>query len=169
MRFLTDKEERSRFFKFSVVGVTGTIVDFGVMNLLIITLNMPLVWAQVISFTAAVFNNFFWNRFWIYPESRSKRAPEQLLQFGLISTIGILIRTPIITWLNRTIFVFLNNSSLNLPVDNFVISRNLALSVTIAIILFWNFYANRYWTFGDVPIGARGYPSKKSNTNINER
>lgn len=162
MRSLTDKQERIRFFKFSVVGVTGTIVDFGVMNLLILILNMPFVWAQGISFTTAVINNFLWNRFWTYPESRSKGAPRQLLQFGLINLIGIFIRTPLITWLNRIILEFMDNSSLTLPVENFVISQNLALAITIAIILFWNFFANRYWTYGDVPIGTGGYPSKKT-------
>ena len=163
MRFLTDKQERIRLIKFSVVGVSGTIVDFGIMNLLILILNMPLVWAQGISFITAVINNFLWNRSWTYPESRSKRAPKQLLQFGFINIIGILIRTPLITWLNRIIIVFLENSSLALPIENFVISQNLALAVTIAVIFFLNFFSNRYWTFGDVPIGAGGYPSTKSN------
>lgn len=168
MRFITNKEERNRFFKFSAVGVTGTIVDFGIMNLLILLLNMPLVWAQGISFTTAVINNFLWNRFWTYPESRSKGASKQLLQFGIINIIGILIRTPLITWLDRILLTYLENSSWALPVDNFVISQNLALSVTIAIILFWNFFANRYWTFGDVPIGDGGYPPTKANDTLSK-
>lgn len=168
MRFLTNKEEWFRFFKFSVVGVSGTIVDFGVMNLTIALLNFPLILAQALSFMAAVSNNFLWNRVWIYPDSRSKKAQKQFLQFGLVSIIGILIRTPIITWLNRIILTFLNNSSMTLPLDNFVISRNLALAITIAIILFWNFFSNRYWTFGDVPVGAKNYSSTKSNPTTNE-
>ena len=156
MRFLTDNEERHRFYKFLVVGVTGTVVDFGVMNLLVLLMNVSLVWAQGISFTAAVVNKFLWNRFWTYPDSRSKKVPMQILQFALLSIIGIFIRTPLITWLNRIILNFLNASSLALPIENVIISKNLALAVTIAIILFWNFFSNRYWTYGDVPIGAKG-------------
>jgi putative flippase GtrA len=153
MSFIADKQERIRFLKFSFVGVTGTIVDFGVMNLMSLVFHLPLLWAQAISFTIAVVNNFLWNRFWTYPDSRSKRAPRQLIQFVVINLAGILVRTPLITWLNNLILKSLNNAAIRFPVENFVISQNLALAVSISIILFWNFFANRYWTYGDVPIG----------------
>lgn len=153
MRFIDNKLERVRFLKFSFVGVTGTIVDFGVMNLASLVLHLPLLWAQAISFTIAVFNNFLWNRYWTYPDSRSKKAQKQLLQFFLINVVGILIRTLLIAWLNGLILKLLEKTSMNLPVEDFVLSQNLALAVSIVIILFWNFFANRYWTYGDVPIG----------------
>lgn len=154
MSFIADKQERNRFLKFSFVGVTGTIVDFGVMNVMSLVFHLPLLWAQAISFTIAVVNNFLWNRFWTYPDSRSKRAPQQLMQFVLINLVGILVRTPLIAWLNNLILKALNNAAIRLPVENFVISQNAALAVSILIILFWNFFANRYWTYGDVPIGT---------------
>lgn len=169
MRFLSDKQEQIRFLKFSIVGVTGTFVDFGVMNMMSLLLNMPLVWAQGISFTIAVFNNFLWNRFWTYPESKTKGAPKQMLQFGLINIIGILIRTPLITWVNQTILSFLDSSSLVLPVENFVLSQNMALAFTIVIILFWNFFANRYWTYGNVPIGTENQALAKPKVTSNKR
>jgi putative flippase GtrA len=154
MSFIADKQERIRFLKFSFVGVTGTIVDFGVMNLMSLVFHLPLLWAQAISFTVAVVNNFMWNRFWTYPDSRSKRAPQQLIQFVLINLVGILVRTPLISWLNNLILHALNNAAIRLPVEYFVISQNAALAVSISIILFWNFFANRYWTYGDVPKGT---------------
>ena len=154
MSFIADKQERIRFLKFSFVGVTGTIVDFGVMNLMSLVFHLPLLWAQAISFTIAVVNNFLWNRYWTYPDSRSKRAPQQLIQFVLINLVGILVRTSLISWLNNLILHALNNAAIRLPLENFVISQNAALAVSILIILFWNFFANRYWTYGDVPIGT---------------
>jgi putative flippase GtrA len=154
MSLIADKQERIRFLKFSFVGVTGTIVDFGVMNLMSLVFHLPLLWAQGISFTIAVVNNFLWNRYWTYPDSRSKRAPHQLVQFVLINLVGILVRTPLISWLNNLILKGLNNAAIRLPLENFVISQNAALAVSILIILFWNFFANRYWTYGDVPIGT---------------
>ena len=72
MNLINDRRERIRFLKFSFVGITGAIVDFGVMNLLRLALDLPLVWAQAISFVCAVINNFLWNRYWTYPESRNK-------------------------------------------------------------------------------------------------
>lgn len=151
MNLLKSKTERVRFLKFSFVGVTGTIVDFGIMNLLRITLNVPLVWSQAISFFCAVLNNFLWNRYWTYPESRDKVIHHQLAQFLIINVIGILIRTPLITWLNRLFLNLLNRIDLNFPFENYVMSQNLALAVSIVIILFWNYFANRYWTYSNVP------------------
>lgn len=146
------------------MGITGTIVDFGLMNTLVLFLDMPLVWAQGISFTTAVFNNFLWNRLWTYPESRNRGAPKQLLQFGLINVIGILIRTPLITWVNNFLLRIFDNSSLTLPISNYIISQNLALATSIVIVLFWNFFANRYWTFRDIPIGSVGSINSPNHT-----
>jgi len=151
MSVVTNKTERIRFIKFAFVGLTGTVVDFGILNLLRLVFNVPLVWAQAISFVCAVINNFLWNRFWTYPESRSKGAPKQLIQFFLISMVGILIRTPLIPWLDKVIFSFLENNQITLPLSSNVISQNLALAVSIMIITFWNFFANRYWTYSNVP------------------
>lgn len=168
MSFIVDKHERVRFLKFSFVGVTGTIVDFGVMNLLILIFHVPFIWAQAVSFTVAVINNFLWNRFWTYPDSRSKKAQKQLLQFFLINLFGILIRTPLIAWLNNLVLKLLEQTNLTLPIKNLVLSQNLALAMSIVVILFWNFFANRYWTYGDVPIGQNNLQNTNSE-NINDK
>ncbi|NLN70893.1 MAG: GtrA family protein [Chloroflexi bacterium] len=165
MRFLANKQERTRFLKFSFVGVTGTIVDFGFMNLLSLAFHLPLVWAQGISFSIAVINNFLWNRYWTYPDSRSKNIRTQLLQFVFINIIGILIRTPLISWLNNLIMQFLMRSGIQLPLEDIVISQNLALTISIAVILLWNFFANRYWTYSDVSAGSE---NKHSTPSINQ-
>ena len=155
MNLINHKEERTRFVKFAIVGLTGTAVDFGLMNLFRLVFLMPLVWAQAISFILAVINNFLWNRYWTYPESRTKGASKQLIQFILINVIGISIRTPLVPWADRIILNMLNNSGVGLPLENFIVSQNLALAVSTSIILIWNFFANRYWTYGNVPIGER--------------
>jgi len=155
MSLIRNKQERIRFLRFSFVGITGAIVDFGVMNLLRLVFKMPLVWAQAISFVCAVINNFLWNRYWTYPESRTKSAPKQLIQFFIINIIGIIIRTPSVTWLDKMIFNLLSKTTISLPFENFIISQNLALAISIFIIIFWNFFANRYWTYNNVPTKSK--------------
>ena len=155
MSVFTNHQERIRFLKFSFVGITGTVVDFGVLNLARLVFGIPLVWSQGISFTFAVINNFLWNRYWTYPESRSKDAPRQLAQFIVINIIGILIRTPLIPWLDQQIINLLADMNLNLPIKDLVISQNLALALSIIIVAFWNFFGNRYWTYGNVPVKER--------------
>src|SRR5512134_3557605 len=89
------RKEVKRFLKFLVVGSTGFIVDFGMFNLLLKALNFPPILAQAISFTLAAINNFLWNRYWTYPDSRSKPILRQFGMFFVLSVIGLLIRTPI--------------------------------------------------------------------------
>ena len=70
---ITNQQERTRFFRFLVVGGIGFIVDFGTFNLLVAVFDVPAVLASVLSFAAAIVSNFIWNRYWTYPDSRSKR------------------------------------------------------------------------------------------------
>lgn len=163
MSLLTSKKERIRFLKFALVGLTGTVVDFGVMNLLRLVVGLPLVWAQGISFIAAVINNFLWNRLWTYPESRDQGATWQLIQFIIINIIGITIRTPLISWLDQVLMNMLGKIYLNLPVEDYILSQNLALAISISIIMLWNYFANRYWTFRNIPPGEEVKTNKETN------
>ena len=124
MSVLTSKQERIRFLKFLFVGITGAVVDFGIMNLMRIVVGLSLVWSQAISFSVAVINNFLWNRYWTYPDSRSKAPYRQLIQFFLINLVGILVRTPLVTWFDKLILNFLDKSSYSLPLENYIISQN---------------------------------------------
>jgi putative flippase GtrA len=149
----TNKKERERFLKFAFVGIVGAVVDFGVFNLLTSSVvGMPGVWAQTISFTAAVVSNFIWNRYWTYPDSRSKPVSRQLVQFVIVCFIGLGIRTPLFAWLEpRLIGLFTSisqNSQWRLP--PVFLGHNLALAIGIGVVMLWNFFINRYWTYSDV-------------------
>jgi putative flippase GtrA len=91
------------------------------------------------------------NRFWIYPDSRSKSQYNQFMQFFLINLVGIGIRTLLIPVFYRLINSILSNSSIELfsRLKN-VISQNASLAIVVGIVLLWNFFANRYWTYSDV-------------------
>ncbi|HOU44347.1 MAG TPA: GtrA family protein, partial [Anaerolineaceae bacterium] len=88
---LNNARERVRFFRFAAVGALGSVVDFGVFNLLVY-FGIPSILSSAISFILAVINNFLWNRYWTYPDSRSKSLGNQLIQFSLVSLVGMGIR-----------------------------------------------------------------------------
>jgi hypothetical protein len=71
------RRERTRFIKFLIVGTIGAVVDFGSFNLLTGVFRLPPVPSSVVSFLAAVTSNFFFNRHWTYPDSRSKPVSRQ--------------------------------------------------------------------------------------------
>ena len=149
---VTDRRERTRFLKFAVVGTIGAVVDFGTFNLLSGVLGMDPVLASVCSFVAAIVSNFTWNRYWTYPDSRSKPLGRQLLQFTVVNLIGLAIRTPVFAFLNGPLerafgwFDFLPWGFLTAE----FLGHNLALAIAVILVLFWNFYINRYWTYNDI-------------------
>ena len=149
---LTNSRERARFLRFMFVGVIGAVVDFGTFNLLTALAKVPAVPASVCSFMAAVVSNFLWNRYWTYPDSRSKPIGRQVLQFTGISLAGLAIRTPLFAFLESRLRVAFDG--VHLPVvssfnPDFV-AHNLALAMAVLVVMFWNFFVNRYWTYNDV-------------------
>jgi putative flippase GtrA len=150
---LSNVKERNRFFRFAVVGAAGAVIDFGVFNLLtnfIGFFKTNAVWATVISFILAVFSNYYWNRVWTYPDSRSKPVSRQVLQFFLVSVIGLAIRTPMFAGLEKILIRFFNSWWHWNIASPIFLAHNLALAIVILVVMIWNFIANRYWTYNDV-------------------
>ena len=148
---LHNPRERTRFLKFAVVGIIGAVVDFGIANLLIYLFGVPLVIAGAISFICAILSNFIWNRLWTYPDSRSKPLPTQFLQFAVISVMGLAIRIPILKFVEPLLFRLLDGLPFNIPIftPDFL-AKNITLAIAVIIVMFWNFFVNRYWTYNDV-------------------
>ena len=150
MILLKDVKERERFLKFAVVGVIGAVIDFGVMNLLTQAASMPLVTAGTISFVCAVISNFVWNRYWTYPDSRSRPIARQLVMFFVVNVAGVAIRIPILHFVEPPMIGLLDGINLNNPLSSEFVAKNLTLAVAVGIVMLWNFFVNRYWTYNDV-------------------
>ena len=150
MRLMNNTIERERFLKFAAVGVIGAVIDFGMMNLLTQTTSMSLVVAGTISFICAILSNFIWNRFWTYPDSRSRPISRQMGMFFSVNIAGMAIRIPILHLLEPPLFNLLININFigSLPPE--FLSRNITLAIAVGIVMLWNFFVNRYWTYNDV-------------------
>jgi len=171
-RFGDKSKEVERFLKFLVVGVIGFIVDFGTVTILQATILPPttksgdrilvnVILATTLAFIAALISNFTWNRIWTYPDSRSRAAHHQLFMFAFISMVG---------WLGRTIWItsayhFLGALLMPLFLPLIHLFRPLyipsvaaddklgtmvAMVIGVIVVTFWNFFANRRWTYNDV-------------------
>jgi len=146
-----NRKEIRRFIKFAIVGVSGSVVDFTILNLahktfpwpqmtdggLTFIVGWPLLAANTLSFSLAVLNNFTWNRLWTFPESRSRRKRQQLPQFVLVNVIGLVINNLILLLMQSFLSQYISD-----PWD-----YNLAKAVAIGVVLFWNFGVNRMWTY----------------------
>ena len=150
------RREITRFLKFSVVGTIGAVVDFGTFNLLVSLLQVWDIAAGIFSFLAAITSNFFWNRYWTYPDSRSKPIQHQAVQFAVVNGVGLAIRVPIyalavkpMSGLAEWILETLPQIAKIFP-DPATLGRNFALALAVIVVLFWNFGINRIWTYSDV-------------------
>jgi len=171
-RFGDKSKEVERFLKFMFVGVVGFIVDFGTVTLLQATILPPtnksgdrliinVILATSISFIAALISNFTWNRLWTYPDSRSRSARQQLVMFTFISIVGYLGRT---IWITNayhflgTLFMPLFVPLIRLFKTAYIptmaaddkLGTMIAMVIGVIIVTFWNFFANRRWTYNDV-------------------
>lgn len=131
------RRELVRFIKFATVGALGMVVDLTVLNLLHGKLGIHLLIANSISFTLAVINNFAWNRLWTFPESRQRPLAEQLGKFATVNVIGLAINNGVLWLVSRAV-----SGCVADPWD-----YNLAKVVAIGIVLFWNYFINRTWTY----------------------
>jgi putative flippase GtrA len=147
---LSESKERVRFLKFATVGAVGAVIDFGVMNFFTHFFDTPLVMAGTISFLCAVTSNFLFNRYWTYPASRSRHVLHQLGMFFLVNAAGIAIRIPILHYgeppLARA-FESLGHLSDALAE---ALARNATLALAVGVVMIWNFFINRYWTYNDI-------------------
>lgn len=89
----------SQLAKYLTVGLANTLVDLGVLNLLIFLSGIAQGTAfsvfKGISFVAAVVHSYFWNKAWTFGEIKTEKTKQEFSQFFIISAIGFAINVGI--------------------------------------------------------------------------
>lgn len=144
--------------KFVVVGAANTLIDLGLLNLLLAAAGVvtPLLFAffKAMSFSVAVGHSFFWNRSWSFaptPGAGSRGQQNlggQFRLFLLATLIGLTLNTGVATLL----------VSMGPPVS-FISSlqwANVAAALALLVSTLWNFCAYRFLVFTPRVLLARG-------------
>ncbi len=140
------RKETKRFLKFAIVGVLGAVIDFAILNILVLLAGFLPVVANGISFSAAVVQNFLLNRWWTFPESQLHNTRRQMAKFTLVSVAGLGINTIVFQFVDLSMRAYWIEW-LSDPDLGATISYNFAKLFSIGVVLFWNFSANRLWTY----------------------
>ena len=131
------RQEVTRFARFLTVGAVGTVLDFSILTLLKLA-GLPTLFANSISFTAGLLNNFTWNRLWTFGDSVKADWRRQLAQFTLVSLAGLALNNLIVLSLEGVFGAMLGSAQwAYLP----------AKVIATGVVVFWNYFANRMWTF----------------------
>ena len=148
-----------QFVKFVIVGASSATINFAVTNVLHFVLHVRLVPnAVTAAFLISVVNGFYWNRRWTFKEARGNSAHSQGVRFLLVNVVGLILTNTIVLSI-----VALKSGSVHSLADfqqlamNVVSSQaketygpllvNGALGCATVVVAFWNFFANRFWTF----------------------
>lgn len=152
-------KELERFIKFAIVGIIGAMIDLGTTNLLLATVFRPTSPADVtperiaasIGFTLAVTSNFLWNRYWTYPDSRSRPLALQIVQFFVVNLVGLGIRYLILGLLEPPFGGMISGVVPSMSGETVAkLATNGAVLVSLVVVMLWNFFVNRRWTYSDV-------------------
>lgn len=124
------RQLRPFFLKFALVGLSGIVVNQGLLALLHLVAGIPVKWAGAVAIECAILNNFFLNYFWTWRRHGSRPFGSKFIRYHLTALIsGIL---------NYLILVSLTAFGWH------PLAANL---VGIAVGMLVNFLLNHYWTF----------------------
>ncbi len=141
----SDSKSLNQFIKFCIIGFSSAIIDFGVLNLLVSRLGVPL--ASSISFALAVTNGYIWNSVWTFRGMGSSSRHKQYLKFVAVNIVGYILTMAIMSGM---IFALTGRVMAISPHSHSDISKfhlNIAKAAATVIVAIWNFTANKKWTF----------------------
>ncbi len=120
----------TQFFRFGVVGTLGLCIDFCMTWILKEKIRVNKYFSNTIGFVVAATNNYFLNKYFTFQNTDSDLVIQFVSFFG-IALVGLGLNL-IILYCLQTYTKF-----------NFYISKIIAT----AIVFFWNFTANSWFTF----------------------
>ena len=152
-----------QFIKFCLVGLSSTLISAGLFSWFVYGIHLDrllLAWLQrwpslqhvadqfqlyiqvaaLIAFAFAVTNGYFWNSRWTFRQTDREGERRRFVKFVLVNIVGLVL---------NQIIVFLVNAALTAgrPRGQKGLAPLIAFGVATCIVVFWNFLANKHWTF----------------------
>lgn len=131
-----------QFAKFAAVGALNSIIDFGILNLLIaisgISAGLLFAAFKSASFVIAATNSYFWNRFWVFKATNEARVFEYG-EFLAVSAVGLGI--------NVSVASFVVNFIQPIGGVSPVVWANAGAFAALLFNLIWNFFGYKFLVF----------------------
>ena len=128
------KGELWRFLKFCVVGLSGVLVNMGLLWLLTELAGLFYLLSAAISIETSIISNFIFNNYFTFRDRRSpgvKSFLNRLVKFNLVSLAGLGINMGVL-WLLTEVFGL------------YYLLSNLC---GIVVATLWNYLVNTWWTW----------------------
>ena len=134
-----------RFAKFLVVGTMNTAIDWGILNILLMTSRTETVLGfaicKIIGFTVAMTNSYILNKKLVFQDNQ-KVSAKQASVFVMVNLIGLAINVSIAVAVLTACRGFLVPGQWQ-----FLICSNLGAAIATIASLLWNFWGYRRLVF----------------------
>lgn len=149
------KQTKSQFIRFLVVGGSGTIVNLIIYSLYVLTLGKDsYMMAATAAFAVAVVWNYYWNRAWTFKHGGREGVGSQFFEFLTVSLFAYAINLGV---LKSLVLVFNNQLDYQRLATAFGIKLEtvkmfillFAQGFGIAVGTIFNFAGSKIWVFSD--------------------
>jgi dolichol-phosphate mannosyltransferase len=89
-RRIFQPEAWTQFVKFNLVGLSGVLVNEGVL-LLFVSAGMYYLYASVVAIELSIISNFLLNDYWTFRERRHGHIAVRMLKFNALMIVGLLV------------------------------------------------------------------------------
>lgn len=155
-----------QFIKFCIVGASSTLLNLFIFGVAVYHFHLKdvvhqwlagspnwqvladryQVYAQVANFFGFIFgvtNGYIWNSRWTFQDSNPAQRHAQFVKFVLVNVVGLILQQ-IILFVSMNVLLA-NASHLRLGIRD--LRPFIGEFIAISIVVFWNFFANKHWTF----------------------
>jgi len=82
--------EAGRFFKFCLVGLSGVVINLGLLYIFVEMFNIQKIWAYTFSILISILTNYFFNSRFTYKDNRSASHRQSLKRLSYYYTFALL-------------------------------------------------------------------------------
>lgn len=130
MKFIHNRPVFKQLIKFGLVGVFNTLVDLTAYIFFTRVIGWHYQIAATIAFVIAATFSFWINRYWTF-QVTGVQIKTEYIKFVLVAAGGLL-------WTLLFLFIF---------IDKFYWHDLVAKIITVVLVVNWNFWLQKYWTF----------------------